>query len=241
MEQENAPAAAEARRPGLIARAVTRVRNFRNDTIELFRKIRKAPTQSLTVSLILVFAGWVGEDGYHWAKAKVINQETAIDRIASQQKEEFEALRASLDALRGDIRGSGLGDAKDAVRALERLANSNLDKLRLAQQENDKLRAALAGAGKVSDGYDALLSEQESMQLDPGTVLGVNSITDTHVWLTFSTPETSEKPKYGNYRPGESIPFVRRTGEKCLVSVLSLREGVNAASFAVSCEDGAKV
>ncbi len=240
MENENAPAAAEVRRPGVLARAVARVRNWWNNTIELFHRIRKAPTQSLAVSLALVFVGWVGEDGYHWAKAQVIDQNTAIDRIATQQKEEFEALRASLDALRGDIRGSGLGDAKDAVRALERLANSNLDKLRLAQLENDKLRLALSGTGKVTGGYDALLSEQESMQLDPGTVLGVNNITDSHVWLTLSTPDSAGKPAYGNYRPGDSLPFVRRTGEKCVVSVLSLRDGVNAASFAVSCEGGAK-
>lgn len=236
MEQETTPALDEVRQPGLFSRTRQRFGQWVGNTRELAQKAREAPYQSTFVSILFIVLGWIGQDGYVWAKSKIINEDTAIERIASQQKEEFQALRASLDGLRGDIKGAGLGEAKDAVRALERLSNANLDKLRLAQQENEKLRLALSGAGKATGGYDALLSEQESMQLDPGTVLGVNNITNDGVWVTLSTPDTAGRDRSQFVRPGASLPFVRRSGDKCVVSVLSLREGVDAASFAVSCE-----
>lgn len=238
MEQESTPASAEVRKPGLLSRTSQRFGQWLGNTRELAQKARDAPYQSMFVSMVFIVLGWIGQDGYVWAKSQIIDEDTAIDRIATQQKEEFEALRASLDGLRGDIQGAGLGEAKDAVRALERLSHANLDKLRLAQQENEKLRLALSGAGKITGGYDALLSEQESMQLDPGTVLGVNNITDSGVWVTLSTPDSAGQSRSQFVRPGGSLPFVRRSGDKCVVSVLSLRDGVDAASFAVSCETG---
>ena len=232
MDNNIAPLPAEAPQPGNISRFGRWLANTR----ELALRIREAPFLSALASLMFIVLGWIGQDAYAWAKGLVIKEDDYIETIAEQQRQGFEDLKAGLDALRGEVGGNVLGEVRAAVRALERTNTGNLDKLRLSTQENEVLRRSLAQAGKVSGGYDVILSEQESFQLDPGTVVAVNDIGDSWIQATLSTPANAGKAGQAYLRPGESLPFTRRTGEKCAVTLLSLREGVDAASFAVNCE-----
>lgn len=232
MADNIAPVPAEAPRPSHVSRFGRWLANTR----ELAHKIREAPFLSALASLMFVVLGWIGQDAYAWAKGFVIKEEDYIETIAEQQRQGFQDLKAGLDALRGEVGGGTLGDVRDAVRALERTNTGNLDKLRLATQENQALRRSLAQAGGVTGGYDVILSEQESFQLDPGTVVGVNYIKAAYIGVTLSTPANAGSARITSLRPGESLPFTRQTGDKCAVTLLSLREGADAASFAVNCQ-----
>lgn len=232
MQDEKAATPAEATKTPRLSRFT----RWWGNTRELATKAREAPVQSAAASLMFIVLGWIGQDGYVWAKGQLIKEEDYIETIAEQQRQGFEDLKAGLDALRGEVGGNALGEVRDAVRALERTNTGNLDKLRLATQENETLRRSLAQAGKVSGGYDVILSEHESFQLDPGTVVGVNFINMSYIGATLSTPDNAGSARQTSLRPGESLPFTRRTGEKCAVTLLSLREGTDAASFAVNCE-----
>lgn len=216
---------------------LSRFARWWTNTRELAGKVREAPFQSTVVSIVFVVLGWIGQDVYGWARRLVISEEDYIERLTQEQRKGFEDLKASLDALRGDVSGGALGEVRDAVRALERANAGNLDKLRLASRENEILRRSLEKSGNVSGGYDVLLSENESVQLDPGTILGITTLRRGNVVVTLTTPENVGKIRPVSLLPGEALPFNRRTGEKCSVALLSLREGVDAASFAVNCEE----
>lgn len=216
---------------------LTRFGRWWANTRELAGKVREAPFQSSVVSLVFVVLGWIGQDVYGWARSLVISEEDYIERLSQEQRKGFEDLQASLNALRGEVGGGALGEVRDAVRALERANAGNLDKLRLANRENELLRRSLEQTGKVTGGYDVLLSENESVQLDPGTILGITNLRYGSATVTLTSPQNVGTTRPTGLLPGEALPFVRRTGEKCSVALLSLREGVDAASFAVNCEE----
>lgn len=221
--------------PAAPARPRSRIGQWMDNTRQLFAKIRGAKVQAAMMSACLVFLGWVGQDVYGWLRDKVLPGTDDLALLAADQREGFAALQASLDALRAEGGGAALSDVRDAVRALERSAEANLDKLRLARAENETLRRSLQQSSGAVGGYDVLLSEQQSVQLDPGTVLGVNQIGGSWIRATLSTPDTAGEARSQNLRPGQSLPYRKRSGEDCTVTLLSLLDGADAASFAIAC------
>lgn len=221
--------------PAAPARPLSRIGQWLANTRDLAGQVRQAPFQSAALTLAFVVLGWIGQDAYNWAKSAILPVDDDLALLAADQREGFAALQASLDALRAEGGGAALSDVRDAVRALERSADANLDKLRLARAENETLRRSLQQSSGAVGGYDVLLSEQQSVQLDPGTVLGVNRIAGSFIRVTLSTPGTAGEARDQSLRPGQSLPYRKRSGEDCTVTLLSLLDGADAASFAIAC------
>lgn len=221
--------------PAAPARPLSRIGQWLANTRDLAGQVRQAPFQSAALTLAFVVLGWIGQDAYNWAKSAILPVDDDLALLAADQREGFAALQASLDALRAEGGGAALADVRDAVRALERSADANLDKLRLARAENETLRRSLQQSSGAVGGYDVLLSAQQSVQLDPGTVLGVNRIATSWIRVTLSTPDSAGQARTHTLNPGESLPYRKQSGEDCSVTLLSLLDGADAASFAIAC------
>ena len=110
-----------------------------------------------------------------------------------------------------------------------------LAKLRFAELENRSLQRNLQAAGGPAGGYDFLLSPGESMRIDAGNVLGLERMSGRTAWVNLSS-STSDR---GNLRSalnaGESVDFRNAQGQGCKLTLVTLRDGVDVASFAIVC------
>lgn len=161
-----------------------------------------------------------------------------VRKIAEAQRKEFDNLRASL----GDIRSSLPSEGRDAFKTMERaLANVERDSAGLIQQldlakgEIEALRAVAFNRGGVGAGYDFTLSENSSMDLAPGALVGLYSVTSNgaYINLTSGGATTFEREFV---RAGESLKFAGSGGRECWVSLRSLQDGnPGVASFNTGC------
>lgn len=162
-----------------------------------------------------------------------------IKQLTSQQKQQFQALHASL----ADIKSSLPAEGREAFDALQRsLANVERDsaglvtQLDLAQKELATLRTIAVDRGGLGSGYDFTLAANSSMDLAPGAIIGLTRVSagGARVNLT-SGGSQAENDRY--LRSGESLTYQGIDGRDCWVSLSSLREGrPGAASFKADCK-----
>lgn len=190
------------------------------------------------LGLIMLVAGWVGQDVYGWVRDKLIPPEDVVGQLAEKQQAGFEALNASLDQLRRAVDGDGKAALREVVAAsesLERLNRDVLAKLRFAELENRSLQRNLQAAGGATGGYDFLLAPGETMRIDGANVLGLERISGGRVWVNFSSTSDAGVDTRAALSAGESVAFRNAQGQGCKATLASVREGVEVASFAIVC------
>lgn len=188
--------------------------------------------------LVLLVAGWIGQDVYGWARDRIMPPEDEIGELARQQQAGFDALKASLDGLRGAVDGDGKAALREVVAAsesLERLNRDVLAKLRFAELENRSLQRNLQAVGGTTGGYDFLLSPGESMRIDAGNVLGLERMSGRTAWVNLSSTTSDRGNQRSALNAGESVDFRNVQGQACKLSLVTLRDGVEVASFAIVC------
>ena len=191
------------------------------------------------LAVVAVFlANAIGGDLYDRWKPWKESDDEFVQKIAEAQRKEFKSLRASL----GDIRSSLPAEGRDAFRSMERaLANVERDSAGLVQQldlakgEIEALRAVAVNRGGVGAGYDFTLSENRSMDLAPGALIGLDKVASNgaYINLTSGGATTVEREFV---RAGESLKFAGSGGRECWVSLRSLQDGdPGVASFNTGC------
>lgn len=181
----------------------------------------------------------VAGDVYDRIKPWKQSDDEFVQKIAKSQKKEFDSLRASL----GDLRSSLPAEGRDAFRTMERtLASVERDsaglvqQLDLAKDEIAALRAVAATRGGVGAGYDFTLSENTSMDLAPGALVGLGSVASNGAYLNVTSAGTTTFDREF-VRVGESRRYAGSGGRDCWVSLRSIRDGKpGVASFNTGCE-----
>ena len=199
--------------------------------------VKKHPVWGTGFALGVLLAGIVGSTLVGNAKRWYFGPDEFLVQMAESQKQEFAALKENLGKLRGSISSddrAAFNSVQSAVKSLEGANTQLISQLTLAKRENDALRTASEHAGRVSGGYDFLLSENGGMRLDAQNVLGLSSVASyfVAVSLTSVSGETISE----DLRSGQSIPFRNAKGQSCRVSLLSIQDSdPGTASFALGC------
>ena len=187
---------------------------------------------------VVFLANSIGGDLYDRWKPWKESDDEFVQKIAEAQRKEFDTLRASL----GDIRSSLPAEGRDAFRTMERaLANVERDsaglvqQLDLAKSEIEALRAVALNRGGVGVGYDFTLSENSSMDLAPGALVGLHSVASNGAYINLSSGgATTFEREF--VRAGQSLKFAGSDGRECWVSLRSLQVGdPGVASFNTGC------
>lgn len=226
---EKAPPVAE-RTPGWLERRLSGLYAWRD-------AVKKHPVWGTGFALLVLLAGIVGNILIGNAKRWYFGPDEFLVQMANTQKQEFAALKENLGRLRGSITSddrAAFNSVQSAVKSLEGTNTQLIAQLMLAKRENDALRTASEHDGRVSGGYDFLLSEHGGMRLDAQNVLGVSSVASyfVSVSLTSVSGETISE----DLRSGQSIPFRSAKGQSCRVSLLSIQDSEpGTASFALGC------
>ena len=169
------------------------------------------------LAVVAVFlANSIGGDLYDRWKPWKESDDEFVQKIAEAQRKEFDNLRASL----GDIRSSLPAEGRDAFRTMERaLANVERDsaglvqQLDLAKSEIEALRAVAVNRGGVGAGYDFTLSENSSMDLAPGALVGLQSVGSSGAYINLTSGGTTTFEREF-VRAGESLKFAGSGGRE---------------------------
>lgn len=180
----------------------------------------------------------VAGDLYHRYKPWKTSDDEFVQKIAEDQKAEFENLRTSL----ADIRSNLPADSKDALASIQQtLANVErgsaglVQQLDLAKREIETVRAVSVNRGGVGGGYDFTLAEHDSMDLAPGALIGLTAVAPSFVHVTLTSGgATTNRNK--SLRAGEALTYAGSGGRDCWVALRSIQDGKpGAASFNTGC------
>lgn len=190
------------------------------------------------LALLIALGGWIGEDLYGQVRNQLLPSDDPLGALAQQQQAGFDELKAGLASLRGSVDGEGRAALKEVAAASEAVRRLNQDilaKLRFAEEENRSLQRNLQASRGVGGGHDFLLAPQESIKLDGANVFGLDRIGNSTVWVSLTSTSGEDSKPRRPLRAGESIAFRNARGQDCKVSLMSLRDGIEVASFALVC------
>lgn len=206
--------------------------------IGFFRK-RKGNFYVVLVVFVLGFlANAIAGDVYERYKPWKESEDDFVQRIIDAQKEEFQSVNENIAQIRGGLSDEGqdaLRDLERSIAGLERQSAGLVQQLDLARQEIGTMATIAESRGGLGSGYDFALAENTSMDLAPGAVIGVRSVSDNYIHVNLTsggdTVETSR-----SLRSGQSLSFVGAGGSQCHVALMSIRKGnPGVASFKTGC------
>lgn len=195
-----------------------------------------APLVRTLWAVVLLIGGIGVNEAYGWVRGKFVDPDQFIKQLAAKQDQSFDELKKGLSQLSGAIGGADRSAVARIEAASREIRRSNLDlisQLDLAKQENSRLSKIAERQSGVLGGYDFMLSEHAGMRLDKGSVLGVNSISQTYINAQLSADGAPDGPH--NMTSGQSISYRNASGAPCKVTLLSISGSHGAASFSNNC------
>jgi len=187
-------------------------------------------------AVLLIVGGVAASEAYEWGRSKVVDPDQYLKELAAKQDSSFKELKKGLSQI-GSAIGSGDREALNRIETASReIRDTNialLNQLDLAKQENQRLSQVAGQQAGIRGGYDLMLTENTGLVLEPGVVLGVDSISSSFVRANLSADGAAEGTKSLN--SGESLTYRNATGATCRVTLLSISGANGAASFSRSC------
>lgn len=234
MEQENqtatvAPEAAS--KSGWLNRQLGDFRTWRE-------AIKANPLKGAVFAIAIFVLGVLGNEAVDRFMQNFREPDEFLVQMKDEQKQNFEALNASLSELKGTLDADGRSALSGVASAAEALKNTNarlIEEFALAKRENDTLRQAVSNATGMTGGSDFIVGEASSWQIDPQTSLGVTDVGPSYVYvnLTSRDSDTSVRKRLDT---GEAVAYTSASGEACKIALHTTNNArPGSASFSRMC------
>lgn len=195
-----------------------------------------APTVRSLWAVALIVGGFGVNEAYGWARSQIVDPDEYLKDLSAKQDKSFDELKQGLNRLSSAVSFTDR-EALDQVEAASRsIRDANLgliSQLDLAKRENERLAQVGGQQAGVRGGYDLMLTENTGMVLEPGVVLGVNTISTSWIGANLSANGAPEGSQL--LESGESMPYRNMAGANCKVTLLSISGSGGAAAFSKSC------
>jgi hypothetical protein len=230
-----APAPASAARPGWLTRQLGDFRTWR-------KTITAHPLKGAVFAIVLFVLGVLGNEAADRVMQNFRAPDDFLVQMKDEQKQNFDALKASLSDLRGSLDGSGNAALRNVASAAEALQNTNarlIEEFTLARRENDTLRQAVRDATGMEGGSDFIVGENGSWQIDPETSIGLDGVAASYVAINL-TSRDSDTSVRKTLNPGEAIAYTSASGQACKIALHTINNArPGSASFSRICRAGA--
>src|SRR3546814_11113057 len=124
------------------------------------------------LAIVLLVLGILGNEAVDRVMQNFREPDEFLVQMKDEQKQNFEALNASLSELKGTLDADGRSALSGVASAAEALKNTNarlIEEFALAKRENDTLRQAVRNATGMTGGSALIVGDSGSWQIDPGT------------------------------------------------------------------------
>ncbi len=204
--------------------------------------IRTHPLKATTFGVAIFVLGILGHEAIDRVMDKFRDPDQFLVQMKDEQKQNFDALKASLSELKGSLDGNGNAALKQVASAAEALQNTNVrlvEEFALAKRENDTLRQAVRNATGMEGGSDFIVGEASSWQIDPQTALGLTGVASSYVSINLTSSDSDTSVRR-NLNVGQAVAYTSATGQPCKIALHTIHNArPGSASFSRICRDGA--
>lgn len=195
-----------------------------------------APAVRSAWALALLVGGFFANEGLGWLRDQFTDPDKYLKELSVKQDKSFDELKRGLSQLSSAVSGADrevLNQVESASRSIRDANLGLISQLDLAKRENERLALVAGQQAGVRGGYDLMLTEDTGIVLEPGVVLGVDTITKG--WISANLSANGAPEGSQTLDSGESIPYRNAAGANCKVTLLSISGSSGAASFSKSC------
>lgn len=204
--------------------------------------LKNHPLKATGLGIAIFVLGVLGHEAIDRVMDKFRDPDQFLVQMKDEQKQNFDALKASLSELRGSLDSNGNAALKQVASAAEALQNTNVrlvEEFALAKRENDTLRQAVRNATGMEGGSDFIVGESGSWQIDPETSLGLAGVNASYVSINLTSRDADTSVRK-NLNAGEAIAYTSASGEACKIALHTINNArPGSASFSRICRAGA--
>lgn len=200
------------------------------------------PLKGTFLAVVIFVLGILGHEAIDRVMDKFRDPDDFLVQMKDEQKQNFDALKASLSELKGSLDADGNAALKNVASAAEALKNTNarlIEEFALAKRENDTLRQAVRDATGMEGGSDFIVGEASSWQIDPETSIGLTDVGSSYIYVNL-TSRDSDTSVRTRLNAGESVAYTSASGQACKIALHTINNArPGSASFSRMCRTGA--